>query len=236
MIRPFTLLTAILFCLSGAYLFAIKHRAQVLDDQIAATAQATRLDLQRIRVLQAQWALEADPARLSRLAGNFTDLQPMKPNQLVTLAALRSDLPAPGSAPPTANPQDQAPNLPVTAANPVAVADAAPPATPHIASKQPAPAKIATAKPALVPIEHKMPTHALSTSTSRLAAIASEMKHQSAARHAPPAELRMAQAASHPRNVDLLAEPARPAQNPAPLSSAYNGGSLLGMAQQGVNN
>ena len=50
MIRPFTLLTAMLFALSGAYLFAVKHRAQVLDDEIAATAQATRLDQQRIRV------------------------------------------------------------------------------------------------------------------------------------------------------------------------------------------
>lgn len=110
MIRPFTLITMLLAALSGAYLFAVKHRAQVLDDQIASISQQSRLDAQRIRVLQAQWALEIDPNRLQLLASRFTDLQPMQPAQLVTLAALREDLPAPGSAAPGPNPElpDQA--------------------------------------------------------------------------------------------------------------------------------
>lgn len=140
MIRPLTLLSAILFVVSGAYLFLVKHHAQMLDDQIAAVTQATRLDQQRIRVLQAQWALEADPSRLAQLSTQFTSLQPMKPSQLVTLAALGSVLPTPGSAAPGPNPLDAAPVLPVPAPMPAAVASAAQPAP-----VQAAPAQIAQA-------------------------------------------------------------------------------------------
>ena len=112
MIRPLTLLSAILFIVSGAYLFWVKHHAQMLDDQIAEVTQATRLDEQRIRVLHAQWALEADPSRLAQLSAQFTTLQPMKPSQMVTLSALGGMLPAPGSAVPGPNPQQAVPVLP----------------------------------------------------------------------------------------------------------------------------
>jgi hypothetical protein len=104
MIRPFTLITMLLAALSGAYLFAVKHQAQVLDDQIAALSQSSRLDAMRIRVLQGQWSLETDPTRLQQLAAQFTSLQPMQPAQLVTLAALVAGLPAAGSAAPASNP------------------------------------------------------------------------------------------------------------------------------------
>jgi len=103
-IRPFTLITMLLAALSGAYLFAVKHQAQVLDDQIAALSQSSRLDAMRIRVLQGQWSLETDPTRLQQLAAQFTSLQPMQPAQLVTLAALVAELPAAGSAAPASNP------------------------------------------------------------------------------------------------------------------------------------
>jgi hypothetical protein len=112
MIRPFTLITMLLAALSGAYLFAVKHRAQVLDDQLAAVAQASRLDAQRIRVLQAQWALEIDPTRIGVLANHFTNLQPMKPMQLVSLTDLQENLPPPGSPAPGVNPLVAAPSMP----------------------------------------------------------------------------------------------------------------------------
>jgi hypothetical protein len=121
MIRPFTLVTMTMALASGAYMFAVKHRAQTLDDQFAEIAQQSRLDEARIRVLQAQWALEIDPVRLTGLAAQFTTLQPMKPAQLVTLAALRDILPPPGSAVPGSNPAAPAPNLttaPVAQATP----------------------------------------------------------------------------------------------------------------------
>jgi hypothetical protein len=139
MIRPLTLISASLFVLSGAYLFAVKERSQVLDQKMAQVAQATRLDEQRVRVLQAQWALEVDPSRLQQLAANFTTLQPMKPSQMVALPQLAALLPAPNS--PVPGDSQPAPALPSSNAAPGAVAQAAPaPALPkaraqvHLAS------------------------------------------------------------------------------------------------------
>ncbi len=146
MIRPLTLITAMLFVLSGAYLFEVKHRSQVLNDQIAAATQAARLDAQRIGVLQAQWALEVDPSRLAQLSAQFTKLQPMKPGQLVTLGALSAALPPPGSAPPGLNPGGQAPaqltvaSLPASV-TPPPVAQALPSPPP---AKPPAPVRLAS--------------------------------------------------------------------------------------------
>jgi hypothetical protein len=128
MIRPFTLLSAVIFLLSGAYLFAIKHRAEATEMQIAQIDQQSRLDAQRIRVLQAQWALETDPDRLAQLAGAFTTLTPMKPAQLVTLATLAQALPAPGAPVPGQNPEQTAP---------VALPDTVAAAAPAAAHRQP---------------------------------------------------------------------------------------------------
>ncbi|MDR3520229.1 MAG: hypothetical protein P4L54_01295 [Acidocella sp.] len=132
MIRPLTLLTMILAAVSGAYMFAVKHRAQVLDDQLASVAQQTRLDQERIRVLQAQWALETAPPRIKQLAAQFTDLQPVKPTQMVTLAALSSILPPPSKVVPEATPA--APPPPVIAAAAPAPSAAAPPSTAPVAA------------------------------------------------------------------------------------------------------
>ena len=124
MIRPLTLISAALFVLSGAYLFAVKQRSQVLEDKMAQVAQATRLDEQRVRVLQAQWALEVDPSRLQQLATNFTTLQPMKPSQMVALSQLATLLPAPNS--PVPGGSQPAPALPSSDADAGAVAQAVP--------------------------------------------------------------------------------------------------------------
>jgi hypothetical protein len=148
MIRPITLITALMFVLSGAYLFVVKHRSQMLDDQLSATAQATRLDEQRIVVLQAQWAKEADPSRLARLSSQFmSSLQPMQPNQLVTLATLASELPPPGSAAPGS--AGDSPSV-VPAAPLVAQASAPAPAVAPAQRGQPAPVVVAQPAPVVV--------------------------------------------------------------------------------------
>ncbi len=108
-VRPFTFLTGLLFALSGAYLFVVKHQSHSLEDQMQHSAAAIRRDEEAIRVLKAQWALEADPSRIAALAAQFTRLQPMKPGQLVTLASLAQRLPPPGSSAPFGNPQDEVP-------------------------------------------------------------------------------------------------------------------------------
>ena len=111
-VRPFTFLTALLFALSGAYLFVVKHQSQSLEVQMEQTAATTRQDEEAIRVLKAQWALEADPSRIASLAAKFTGLQPMRPVQLVTMASLATELPAPGGVAPYNNPEDEVPGLP----------------------------------------------------------------------------------------------------------------------------
>lgn len=111
-VRPLTFLTGIIFAVSGAYLFMVKHQSQSLENRLGQLAQTSRMDEQAIRVLKAQWALEADPSRIAMLATEFTQLKPMKPGQLVTLAALTTDLPAPGSAAPYSNPEDLVPAMP----------------------------------------------------------------------------------------------------------------------------
>ncbi len=135
-VRPFTFLTGLLFALSGAYLFVVKHQSQALESQLEQSAAQTRQDEEAVRVLRAQWALEADPSRIAALAAQFTGLQPMKPDQLVTMASLADDLPAPGSPAPFSNPQDEMPSLP--GAGVVAPSPAGPPieVNGHIAAAQ----------------------------------------------------------------------------------------------------
>jgi hypothetical protein len=165
MIRPFTLITMLLAAGSGAYLFGVKHRAQSLDNQLSAVNQAAQLDAQRITVLQAQWALETDPTRLSALARQFSKLQPMKPAQLVTLAALRMVLPPAVSLPAgsltAASPAVEPPQLAssqsfsAAASSPALVNLAAAPAAvkpPVIAAANAAPAPETMASPAIEPV------------------------------------------------------------------------------------
>lgn len=111
-VRPLTFLTGLAFAFSGAYLFVVKHQSQSLEDRLGQLAQTSRADEQAIRVLKAQWALEADPSRIAALAAEFTQLKPMQPSQLVTLASLSSSLPAPGSPAPYSNPEDMMPAMP----------------------------------------------------------------------------------------------------------------------------
>lgn len=185
-VRPFTFLTGLLFALSGAYLFVVKHQSQALEDRLEQVAETSRQDEQAIRVLEAQWALEADPSRIASLAAQFTGLQPMKPGQLVTLASLASSLPAPGSAAPFSNPEDVVPAIP--GAGNVPTAPSGPPieVRGHVADAQKAsgiamasavPAKPAVvneqvadnAVPAVKPVEHRQVRPRITEPHARLA-------------------------------------------------------------------
>ncbi|GLR66456.1 hypothetical protein GCM10010909_11360 [Acidocella aquatica] len=253
MIRPLTLLSAILFFVSGAYLFVVKHHAQMLDDQIAAVTQATRLDQQRIRVLQAQWALEADPSRLAQLSTQFTTLQPMKPNQLMTLAALGSALPAPGSAAPGPNPLDAVPVLPVVAPMPAAVASAVQSAGQTMV--QPA-VKMAGVQPVAKAMVHlaraqgvvgadKAAVHLASADAQPRSLLGqahmAHVRHNKAsvtheyAQNRPAFSAQPLAAVRPPMGAQVMS--VRAVAQAVPMASAQDdGGSLLGMAQSGSGN
>ncbi len=95
MIRPFTCLVFLLACGSGLYLYQSKHRASVLDEQIAQTVKSTEALREQTRMVSAEWTLLNDPERLRLLASQFLTLQTVSPNQFTSLADLDSRLPAP---------------------------------------------------------------------------------------------------------------------------------------------
>ena len=234
--RPFTLIAGLLFVLSGAFMFAVKHQSELLNAQLSATNQAASQDEQNIRVLQAQWALEADPSRLAALAAQFTGLQPMKPGQLVTMAALGASLPSPGAKPPGDNPEDPVPALPQLAAAAPAAPEAAPvqtaaaPAPPAIPAPAAAPVHLAAAAvlPA-VPRHHVAP--------ERLASYhhAAPFHHEmSSALYFAAASSNSAPARGEPMGAQVVAVSAVAPPAPAPVPApADDSGSLLGMAQGG---
>jgi hypothetical protein len=235
-VRPFTFISALLFVLSGAYLFGVKHRSQMLDQQLEQIADATRQDQQSIRVMQAQWALEADPSRLASLAAQFTGLQPMKPGQLITLADLSTVLPAPGAAVPVVNPEGPVPAMPVVAQ---AKAAPAPVQQQKVAAvtqpAAPASAPAAVAKRNLGSTEHMASVEAVLRSLP--AHRAAHVQHDAEPSHIyfasgsqPP--VRQTQPAPEISTAPQIVA-VRAVAAAAPLD---NGGSMLGMAQGGSAN
>jgi len=102
MIRPITVLTFILACGSGMYLYQAKHRVHLLDQQIDQTVKQTQTVREQSRALHAEWMLLNDPDRLHRLAAQYlTNLRPVVPAQFTDLADLDSRLP-PVAPPPVA--------------------------------------------------------------------------------------------------------------------------------------
>ncbi len=259
-IRPLTILTGMAFVLSGAMMFAVKHQSQMLDAQLSVTNEATTQDEQSIRVLQAQWALEADPSRLAQLATQFTGLQPMKPGQLVTMASLGTSLPAPGAKPPGDNPEDPVPALPqlaaaVPAAAPAVASAAAPAAAPvqtaavmpAVTPASPAAAQLAVqdvapapvAKPVVAPAHLASATPVVPHHHVAPERLASASVHH-VARHEAGSSVYLADASgpAPARGMPMGAQlvPVRAVAAPPPLSASGpsdDGGSLLGMAQGG---
>jgi hypothetical protein len=237
-IRPFTLITMLLAALSGAYLFAVKHQSQVLDDQIAALSQSSRLDAMRIRVLQGQWSLETDPTRLQQLAAQFTSLQPMQPAQLVTLAALFADLPAAGSAAPASNPALPAQAVPqmateLTAQN-SAPADGLPlPPPPAPAAPPQMLAELAPAPVASKPFVHRVSHSAPHLANTELAEALPPPKPYipRAPREAEPVQ-NNAIAQSGPMGAQVMSVKATNMvpQYVQPVAAEQENGSVLGMA------
>ena len=260
-VRPFTLISGMMFALSGAYLFMVKHHSEALDDQLSQVTQATRQDEQSIRVLQAQWALEADPSRVASLAAQFTGLQPMKPGQLTTLASLGSTLPAPGSQPPGANPADPVPVMPQLAqAAPASVP--APASAPASQAQAQAPLAVASAAPVAKPAPH--PAAPVRLASVNAAAVAAFAPKPAVARHAQQQRVASAENVAHhtahrPGHVlheegasALYVAAAAPVMRAQPIGAQVmsvrtvasvspapmpidNGGSMLGMAQGGTN-
>ncbi len=95
MIRPLTIVSCLLACGSGLYLYQSKHQVQLLDRTIERSAQETAALREQSRRLATEWTMLNDPERLRRFANTYLSLKTIAPSQFTSLADLGARLPAP---------------------------------------------------------------------------------------------------------------------------------------------
>lgn len=130
MIRPLTIVTCLLACGSGLYLYQSKHQVSMLDRTIEKTVHDTNALREQSRLLAAEWTMLNDPQRLQQFSETYLTLKSIAPTQFTSLADLDGRLPAPEPvAPPApapdATPDGQAPEAVVADAAPTDAADPA---------------------------------------------------------------------------------------------------------------
>jgi hypothetical protein len=147
MIRPFTFLCLAAACGSGLYLYTEKHRAEMLDRQIAHVIRQTEAARQTTSLLHAEWGLLNNPDRLRPMAEKYLALTTMQPSQWVQLADLGGRLPPPVPPGQTGGTDDGA----------VAVNDPPAPEAPLV----PAPANpgVSDVPPVALPAKAAVPAH-----------------------------------------------------------------------------
>ena len=88
MIRLSNLVWVALAMVVGFGLFQLKHQVQELEDEMFRLNRTILAEQQAIHVLKAEWSYINQPQRLQSLASRHLELQPMKPEQLGSLAEL----------------------------------------------------------------------------------------------------------------------------------------------------
>jgi hypothetical protein len=150
MIRPLTFICLLAAFGSGLYLYSEKHKAILLDRDIARTIHGTEAARARTSLLKEEWAMLNDPSRLQDMSDKYLALKTMAPGQFVQLADLSTRLPPPA-------PPGQAGATDDNAADDAASAQDAP------AAEAPAPVTPVPDMPALVAKAepaHAAPPHA----------------------------------------------------------------------------
>ena len=94
MISPLTFVTLLLAAVTGLWLYHTKHRAEVLDRQIARTLGQVAASRERIGLQRAEWALLNEPRRLGTIARQHLGLRPLATSQYATVPDLGSRLPS----------------------------------------------------------------------------------------------------------------------------------------------
>jgi hypothetical protein len=88
MLRGFNIVAFALAVTLAFGLYNVKYRAQYEESRIAALEKTLAEERETIRVLQAEWSYLNAPERLERLTGRFLDLEPVKPEQVVSFEEL----------------------------------------------------------------------------------------------------------------------------------------------------
>ncbi len=237
MIRPLTLVCALIAAIAGGYLYHVKHQTQLLERSIARTNQAIEAARERTGVLRAEWTLMNDPDRLQELAGQHLKLATVAPRQFTTLADLGARLPVVRALP--IRPEDSTDEPAMAADTTIHGAETPlplpPPPTPPlpVLARSPTPAVTTPAVTAPVVQAH----HVTAPPVAAPAISASTVTMPAAARAAPP----HAAPGSAPASSAIAAIPpalvSRPAPRQEPLRAApvapapANTGSALGMAR-----
>lgn len=112
MIRPLTIVTFLMACGSGLYLYQSKHEVQVLDHTIEKTLHDTSALREQSRLLSAEWTMLNDPERLRQFSDTYLSVKSINPNQFTSLADLDSKLPPVQVAAPTPRPPRKFPSQP----------------------------------------------------------------------------------------------------------------------------
>ncbi len=113
MMRLSTLLWALLVGLSGYAMFQVKYQVVQLEDELAHMNRQIADGREQIRVLDAEWSFQNQPARLEQLAKRFLNLGPIGVTAIGHISQLpwRSPTPpaaAAAAAPPSASSQPTA--------------------------------------------------------------------------------------------------------------------------------
>lgn len=120
MIKRATLVWLLLAACAVTGLFIVKYEVQALEDKLAAINHDVLDDLDAIHVLKAEWAYLNQPARLEDLGNRLLDMEPMTPDQVITIDQIPfrnapQDTPKPPKVAPK-NPRIASEPLPLLAA------------------------------------------------------------------------------------------------------------------------
>ena len=88
MIRLVHLFWLGIVALAAALVFNVSHDVQAMKQERAALAEKIAREQETIRVLEADWALLNQPARLEAMARRHTALRATTPDQIIRLEAI----------------------------------------------------------------------------------------------------------------------------------------------------
>jgi hypothetical protein len=95
MIRPISIVTFLMACGSGLYLYQSKHEVQLLDRTIEKTVHDTNAMREQSRLLATEWNMLNDPERLRQFSDTYLSVKSINPAQYTSLNDLGGRLPAP---------------------------------------------------------------------------------------------------------------------------------------------
>ncbi|HBK04842.1 MAG TPA: hypothetical protein DDZ81_03145 [Acetobacteraceae bacterium] len=149
MIRPLTILTFLMACGSGLYLYQSKHEVQVLDRTIEKTVRETTALREQSRLLSAEWTMLNDPERLRQFSDTYLNMKSINPAQFTSLTDLDGKLPQVQVAAPAPAVEEEVPVAAQVPQQPQPVAE--PEAAAAIVADEPLPVPPVPAPPAPAP-------------------------------------------------------------------------------------